>query len=107
MQFDCHYPNMGSVTVSQGYLQNLESRLQAMERRVPGGPPSNGQGPGDLLPLESYSPYSNVLDSDIDIPVTVHEDSSPQVTDAMGSLGFINEEQTSYWGKVHRHRVND
>lgn len=72
-----------------------------MERRLPGGPPSNGQGPGDL-PLESYSPYSNVLDSDIDIPVTVHEDSSPQVTDAMGSLGFINEEQTSYWGKFYR-----
>ena len=34
MRFEGHYPNMGTIAVSQTSLQNLESRLRAMEGRL-------------------------------------------------------------------------
>ena len=95
MEFDCHYPNSSTVTVSQGYLQSLESRLVAMERRIP---PSNGRLEIETPPSELFTPIAPTISSDIDIPVTVHDEDSPQVMDAMGSLAFVDEEQTSFYG---------
>jgi hypothetical protein len=95
MEFDCHYPNSSNITVSQGYLQSLESRLIAMERRIS---PSNGGLSIEIPPAEPFTPTAPSLSGDIDIPVTVHDEQSPQGTDAMGSLGFVDEEETSYYG---------
>jgi len=94
MEFDCHYPNSSTVAVSQGYLQSLESRLVAMERRIS---PTNGPS-GSENPSELFRPIAPTVSSDIDIPVTVHDEASPQVMDAMGSLAFVDEEQTSFYG---------
>ena len=97
MEFDCHYPNSGSVTISQGYIQALESRLAAMERRLP----QTSQTPANETVAQSASanfpPQTSAI-GDVDVSVTIHDEMSPQVTDAMGSLGFVNEEQTSFYG---------
>ena len=94
MEFDCHYPNSGAVSVSQGYLQALEGRLAAMERRLPQTPPNGSAAPP---PPAHLAPQTSAI-GDVDVPVTIHDEMSPQVTDAMGSLGFVNEEQTSFYG---------
>jgi hypothetical protein len=101
MEFDCHYPNSGAVTVPQGYLQTLESRLAAMERRLPLSP-ANRTLLSVAAPLSTPFPTQTTsVITDIDVPVTIHDEMSPQVTDAMGSLGFVNEEQTSFYGSTN------
>ena len=67
----------------------------AMERRIP---PSNGRLEIETPPSELFTPIAPTISSDIDIPVTVHDEDSPQVMDAMGSLAFVDEEQTSFYG---------
>ena len=72
----------------------------AMERRIP---PSNGRlGSENGPPSELFTPIAPTISSDIDIPVTVHDEDSPQVMDAMGSLAFVDEEQTSFYGSILR-----
>ena len=67
----------------------------AMERRLP---PSNGRVSIEEPLTELFTPQRSTNTSDIDIPVTVHDEDSPLVTDAMVSLRFVNEEQTSFYG---------
>ena len=100
MEFDCHYPGSSNVTVSQGYLQTIESRLKSMEERLS---PGHGQVDSASRMSTSFtSTRSASVPSGFEVPVTVHEDQSPQTIDGMVSLGFVNEEQTSYFGILVR-----
>ena len=55
---------------------------------------------------ELFTPQTLAIASDIDIPVTVHDEASTLITDAMGSLGVVNEEQTSFYGTTLQEIVN-
>jgi hypothetical protein len=95
MEFDCHYPGSSNVTVTQSYLQSLESRLMAMERRL-----STTEEDVGGVNIESNTPRPERNSSGLDILATVHDDDSVQITDGMGSLGFVKEEQTSFFGSI-------
>src|SRR6202022_3841080 len=93
----CHYSGSSNVTLAKGYLQALESRLTAMEKRLSADGPEAREVVGASIESSTPQPPRS-LSGSLDILVTVHEDESPQLIDGMGSLEFVKEEQMSFFG---------